>query len=189
VALTAQPALDVVVTATRTSGDADVTVASGPLTFTRANWSTPQMVIVAAGHDGDGTDDHATVEIAAAGVPAQSLAVTVRDTFVGPPPESPVDAAPPADSGVDRGPVDAGDAQATNDAALDAPIDGARPDPVDRPDALDRDGAVADTRADAAAAASGDDGCGCRVGARPTSAPAFASLLLLGLIALARRRR
>ena len=56
VALATQPSADVTVTVTGASGT-DLTVTGPPLTFTRANWSEPQTVTVAAGHDHDALAD------------------------------------------------------------------------------------------------------------------------------------
>ena len=56
VALATQPSADVTVTVTGASGT-DLTVSGPPLTFTRANWSEPQTVTVAAGHDHDALAD------------------------------------------------------------------------------------------------------------------------------------
>ena len=56
VALATQPSADVTVTVTGAPGT-DLTVTGPPLTFTRANWSEPQTVTVAAGHDHDALAD------------------------------------------------------------------------------------------------------------------------------------
>ena len=46
VKLAQPPEADVVVTITRQSGDADLSASPGTLTFTPANWNTPQTVRV-----------------------------------------------------------------------------------------------------------------------------------------------
>jgi glucose/arabinose dehydrogenase len=80
--LAVAPSANVAVTATRSSGDSDVTAAPGTLTFTPANWSTPQTVTVSAAADGDSVNDGATVRCSSAGLTNQNVAVTVRDTTV-----------------------------------------------------------------------------------------------------------
>ena len=71
------------VTVTPSSGNSDVTVSSA-LTFTTMNWSTAQMVTVAAAQDSDAVDDSATISHAVSGgdygaVTAASVTVTVDD--------------------------------------------------------------------------------------------------------------
>jgi hypothetical protein len=177
VSLSGQPDLDVVVTARRSSGDGDVTVTSGDLTFTRANWATPQMVTLAAAKDGDGGDDRASIEIAAAGLPALALEVMVRDNYVAP--DAGMDAA------IDTPYVpDAGADQDVGDLAE------AGGGPADAPRASD----VSDLRpADAgpdAVASGNDSGCGCRLGGHAGTPPGFmAASLLASLVVFARRRR
>ncbi len=54
VRLAAQPASDVTVNVTRTSGDTDLSVSGGgTLTFTTANWNIPQTVTLSAAEDAD----------------------------------------------------------------------------------------------------------------------------------------
>jgi MYXO-CTERM domain-containing protein len=181
VSLSAQPDLDVVVGARRASGDEDVTVASGSVTFTRASWSTPQMVMLAAAKDGDGADDRATIEIAAAGLPALSLEVAVRDNYVAP----------------DAGPDAVADVPFVPDAGADTAQDGpgeTAPSGADAVSGQDAAGGPPDARpADAkvdALASSDDSGCGCRLGGGRSAPSAPAALLLLvALVMLARRRR
>jgi hypothetical protein len=80
VSLTGPPAANLNVTVTRSSGDPDVNVtAGGSLTFTPANFATPQTVTVAAAEDADSTDDFAVIAIQALGLVAQSVNVTVVD--------------------------------------------------------------------------------------------------------------
>jgi glucose/arabinose dehydrogenase len=86
VALSQAPTRDVVVTVARTVGEADVTVTGGQtLTFTPANWNTPQTVTVAAAEDADNLRDTATITVAAAGVDARTVSVTVRENEPTPP--------------------------------------------------------------------------------------------------------
>ncbi|MDC0712184.1 PQQ-dependent sugar dehydrogenase [Stigmatella sp. ncwal1] len=80
VALSKTPQRSVTVTVARTAGDTDITVSSGAsLTFTPANWSTPQSVTVAAAEDADNTRDTATLTLALAGGDARTVSVTVKD--------------------------------------------------------------------------------------------------------------
>ena len=77
VALSSQPAASVTVTVAGSSTDPDLTVsAGGTLTFTTANWSTPQTVTVAAGTNSADVGGHATFTAAATGYNAGSVAVT-----------------------------------------------------------------------------------------------------------------
>ena len=87
VALATEPTVDVTVTITGHSGT-DLTL-SGPtlsnntLTFTTANWNTPQTVRVTAAHDDDGVNDNETLTHTAAGAEydnvERALEVTVND--------------------------------------------------------------------------------------------------------------
>jgi MYXO-CTERM domain-containing protein len=79
VALSERPYLDVVVTVARASGDADLSVPTGPLTFTSANWSTPQTVTVSAADDADAVNDVATFSVTAPGLVARMVTVTAAD--------------------------------------------------------------------------------------------------------------
>ena len=58
--LTSEPAADVTVTPSRTSGDTDVTV-SDALTFTTTTWNQAQTVTVSAAQDSDAQDDSAVI--------------------------------------------------------------------------------------------------------------------------------
>ena len=85
VKLDAAPSSNVVVTVGGESGD--VTVSGSPLTFTPANYSTPQTVTVNAGGDTDTTDDTATLTHSYTGggdtyssISIDSVTVTVTDT-------------------------------------------------------------------------------------------------------------
>ena len=83
VVLTSEPAADVTVTPSRTSGDTDVTV-SDALTFTTTTWNQPQTVTVSAAQDSDAQDDSAVIGHSVgggdyAGVTTASVDVTVDD--------------------------------------------------------------------------------------------------------------
>lgn len=74
------PASNVAVTVSRTAGDPDVTVSSGAtLTFTPANYATPQTVTLAAAQDANTTNDSATISVSAPGEVTRTVAVTVID--------------------------------------------------------------------------------------------------------------
>jgi glucose/arabinose dehydrogenase len=80
VRLAAPPAGPVVVTAARTAGDVDVDVQSGAsLTFTPANWSTPQPVTILSAADVDLLDDVASLSITAPGTATETVAVHTHD--------------------------------------------------------------------------------------------------------------
>ena len=68
------------VTVARTAGDTDVSVSGGAsLSFTSANFATPQTVTIAAANDGDNTNDTATITVSATGQTSRNVAVTVAD--------------------------------------------------------------------------------------------------------------
>ena len=82
VALATRP--DNNVTVTIASDNDDVTTRPAALTFSTANWSTPQRVTVSAASDGDTANDTATLTHTASGggyndAPAVSVAVSVTD--------------------------------------------------------------------------------------------------------------
>ncbi len=80
VALARAPAASVTVNVARTAGDADITVTGGAaLTFTTANYATPQTVSVAAASDVDTTDDTATLSVTSAGIATRTVSVIARD--------------------------------------------------------------------------------------------------------------
>jgi glucose/arabinose dehydrogenase len=80
VRLASQPAGNVTVTVARTAGDTDIRVTGGAsLTFTTANYATPQTVTVAALEDADLIDDAATVSVSAPGATTRTVAVTAAD--------------------------------------------------------------------------------------------------------------
>jgi glucose/arabinose dehydrogenase len=69
VRLNSAPVTNVTVTVTRISGDADLTVSNGALlTFTPANFSTPQLVTIAAAQDADVVNDSAVFRVSAPGI-------------------------------------------------------------------------------------------------------------------------
>lgn len=68
------PASDVTVMTTRLNGDADFAVSSGgTLTFTPANFATPQLVTVAGAEDGDNQNDAAVFRVSAPGIAEYDL--------------------------------------------------------------------------------------------------------------------
>ena len=80
VRLAMAPSGTVTVTPTKT-GDGDITISpSGALSFTTGNWNVAQTVTVSAGHDGDRTNDEATVSYAASGGGYNGLSETVTIT-------------------------------------------------------------------------------------------------------------
>ena len=87
VALATEPTVDVTVTITGHSGTdlalSGPTLSNNTLTFTTANWNTPQTVRVAADHDDDGVNDNETLAHTAAGAEydnvERALEVTVND--------------------------------------------------------------------------------------------------------------
>ena len=80
VRLASAPAANVSVSVARSAGDTDVTVSSGAsLTFTPANFATPQTVTIAAANDPDNTNDNATITVSMMGQPSRNVAVTVAD--------------------------------------------------------------------------------------------------------------
>jgi hypothetical protein len=90
VQLASLPSGAVTVTAARTSGSTNIAIINGTnLVFTPTNWSTPQIVTVAAGRDADMQDSKATLTISmgsSASEKVQVLAVDsgTDDEFVGP---------------------------------------------------------------------------------------------------------
>jgi glucose/arabinose dehydrogenase len=88
VRLSMQPATDVVVTVSRSGGDAALSVTTGAtLTFTPDNWSTPQLVQVTSAHDAGTTDHAATFTVAADGLASEDVVIraTASDTLPAPP--------------------------------------------------------------------------------------------------------
>jgi glucose/arabinose dehydrogenase len=74
------PGSDVTVTVARTAGDPDINVTGGgTLTFTPANFATPQTVTIAAAEDADNANDTATITVSTAGEVPRNIAVTAID--------------------------------------------------------------------------------------------------------------
>src|SRR5205823_15128625 len=83
VKLAAQPTNDVLVSVARTSGGSNISVSSGAnLTFTSANWNSPQTVILSSPADTDTVNSTATVTISSLGLVSQTVAVTAVDIDV-----------------------------------------------------------------------------------------------------------
>lgn len=81
VRLSRAPAATVTVGVARSAGSSDITVgSSATLTFTTANWATPQTVTINAAADGDTTNDTATIALTATGLATRSVTVTATDT-------------------------------------------------------------------------------------------------------------
>jgi len=85
VRLSAAPTSNVTVTSARTIGDSDINVsAGGTLTFTPANFATPQNVTVSAAEDADTTNGTATLTVSATGsIPSVTVAATEADNDPG----------------------------------------------------------------------------------------------------------
>ncbi|MBA2480072.1 MAG: PQQ-dependent sugar dehydrogenase [Planctomycetes bacterium] len=81
VRLATAPATNVTVTIARSAGDADITVSGGAtLTFTPANYATPQIATISAAADADTADDTATLSVSAPGITTEPVAARVHDT-------------------------------------------------------------------------------------------------------------
>ncbi|MBI3183407.1 MAG: PQQ-dependent sugar dehydrogenase [Myxococcales bacterium] len=79
VRLAQAPAANVSVSVARTSGDADLSVSGGSLTFTPADWSTPKGVVIAAAEDADSDNDAAGFEVTSAGLPTHTIGAMAID--------------------------------------------------------------------------------------------------------------
>jgi Glycosyl hydrolase family 48/Cellulose binding domain/Bacterial Ig domain len=80
VRLSAAPSGNVPVTVARTAGDTNVTVQTGAaLTFTPANFATPQTVTLAAAEDADSTAGVATITVSATGFTSATVTATEAD--------------------------------------------------------------------------------------------------------------
>jgi glucose/arabinose dehydrogenase len=90
VRLNSAPVTNVIVTTTRISGDTDLSVSSGAsLTFTPANFSTPQLVTIAAAQDADVTNDSAVFRVSASIIPPiATYDLTVNGIDSPPPPQN-----------------------------------------------------------------------------------------------------
>jgi glucose/arabinose dehydrogenase len=85
VRLNSAPSTDVTVSVNRVSGDTDLSVTNGSsLTFTPANFATPQLVTISAAQDADTINDNAVFRVSAAGL--TSYDVTVNGIDIPPPP-------------------------------------------------------------------------------------------------------
>jgi len=83
VKLSAQPPSDVIVSVSRVSGDADITVQSGAtLTFTPSNWNVYQTVTLAAAEDADIVNGSATIRLEAEGIEPKDVTATEADNDV-----------------------------------------------------------------------------------------------------------
>jgi glucose/arabinose dehydrogenase len=80
VRLAMAPAADVTVTLARAGGSSFVSVPSGTVTFTPANWDQPQYVEVTSAIDGDTVEDIATLDASATGIATETVTVRVTDT-------------------------------------------------------------------------------------------------------------
>ncbi len=75
--LSAAPGSPVVVSLTNTQGSSLISAAPDTLTFTSANFASPQVVTpVSAAEDPGQTEDHATITAAASGISTNSIAIT-----------------------------------------------------------------------------------------------------------------
>lgn len=80
VSLASDPGGTATVSVARASGDSDVNVQSGAaLTFTSANYATPQTVTLAAAEDADNSPDTAVISITLAGEPQRTVNASVTD--------------------------------------------------------------------------------------------------------------
>ncbi len=80
VALTNRPGTDVAVTVAFNSGDADLSVQNGNLTFSPATWSDAQTVTLTAAQDDDAVTDTAVFTVSAPGMPSVNVnAVSLDD--------------------------------------------------------------------------------------------------------------
>ena len=85
VSLGTAPAATTTVTVARQSGDTDITVQSGAsLTFTPANWNTPQTVTLAAAADADAVNSTAVIIVSSPARPSLFVTATERDLQANP---------------------------------------------------------------------------------------------------------
>jgi hypothetical protein len=79
--LSSAPAANVTVSSTRTTADANVTVASGStLTFTTTNFGTNQTVTINGASNPDMINHFGTIQVSASGMASQNVAVTIVNT-------------------------------------------------------------------------------------------------------------
>jgi hypothetical protein len=80
VRLRSQPSGNVTVTSTAGTGDSDITVSAGAsLTFTTANWSTPQTVTLAAAQDSDRLNGTRPISVTSSGLTSVTVNATEAD--------------------------------------------------------------------------------------------------------------
>jgi len=85
VALSGAPAIPVMITVARGSGDTDITATPESFQLDGTNFSTPVAITVAAGEDADEVGDTAQIVVTAAGLGSASVSVTVPDNELMPP--------------------------------------------------------------------------------------------------------
>jgi len=73
------PASNVVVNVARTAGSTTITNSPASLTFTPANWNTPQTITVTAADDANTVDDAAAFTLTSSGLPSVKVLVTAKD--------------------------------------------------------------------------------------------------------------
>ncbi|QFY13444.1 cellulase family glycosylhydrolase [Nonomuraea phyllanthi] len=80
VRLREEPSGDVTVTSTAGTGDSDITVSDGAsLTFTAADWDTPQTVTLSAAQDSDRFDGTRPISVASSGLSSVTVNATEAD--------------------------------------------------------------------------------------------------------------
>ena len=90
VRLATLPAANVTVNTARTAGSPAISVASGAaLTFTPANYSTPQNVVIHAAADADTAEAVATLTISSSGLTSEAITVYAADTGASAAPAAP----------------------------------------------------------------------------------------------------
>jgi glucose/arabinose dehydrogenase len=90
VRLATPPAANVTVNTARTAGSSDISVVSGAaLTFTPANYATPQNVVIEAAADADTAEDLATLTISSSGLTSEAITVYAADTGASAAPAAP----------------------------------------------------------------------------------------------------
>lgn len=95
VKLAAAPTANVVVNIARQSGDADLTSGVSTLTFTPANWNTPQSVFISAANDADSTNGSAAFAVSSSGLTTKFVSANENDDDTPPPPPPPPDGQQP----------------------------------------------------------------------------------------------
>jgi hypothetical protein len=82
VRLSARPSSDIIAEISRVSGDNDITIQPGRLTFNPPAWNTYQRVTIAAGEDPDTINGTAVIRIRAPGVADKNITVTEIDNDI-----------------------------------------------------------------------------------------------------------